>query len=334
MLTIAGEGQMPSARGFPAEGIPLAPGDIVMTGRGSYAELQVFPKPEENAEPSLDPRPIIKLIENTTLRYLSFADNTATVELLYGQMRVVSPVAPDREDGISLAVKTGNMQTNISGGDFNVDYMIHPEESLIERGRNGTMRLQVYSFGSETEIVQTGNSAGPGFIVSKYEKVAIEMGNARSVIERKPLDAEIVSFWENMPFMGTPPRPAPDFTLPLRGSRFVVNEKNEGSYVIFPVIDAESAALANIRWNDSPDGGEPLSLPGERTKLKVKNGFLISGMILSALGLGTLAYGQYGANLDLPSTDVVAGYSDVALGVGGLGVISLIVSFFVNPAIP
>jgi hypothetical protein len=345
ILTIAGEGQTYSARDFPDQGIALAPGDIVMTGRGCVAELQVLSEPAESAEHPETSAPIIKLVENTTLRYLSSADSSTdkmvTVEILYGRTRMVVPGPSDLaagEKGIGLTVRTGNMQADVSGGDFDVDYMIHPGGSLIERGRNGAMRTQVYSFRGKTEIIQTGNNAGVGFIVDEYERVAIEVGNARSVIERRPLDLEIISFWEAFSFVGAPPIRAPGTALPPRGSHLVINEDGQERYMVFPVIDNESAALANIRRRNSSGGGEPLpllpSLSDERKKLKVKNGFLIGGTILSGLGLGAILYQNYGADLGLPQADIIAEHNYIPYIPLGAGILSLIISCFINPVIP
>jgi hypothetical protein len=216
---------------------------------------------------------------------------------------------------------------DVSGGDFNVDYMIHPGESLLERGRNGSLRLQVYSFRGATDIVLSGSNSTTSFAVNEYERVAIEAGSTRSVIERKPLDPAILAFWEGMSFTGEPPGIAPDTTLPGRGSRFVTNENGEEHYVVFPVIDSESAALAGNR----PGAGEetPLLPSGnQRKKLVLKNAFLITGTVLSGIGLGANLYGLYGSG---PPAEIAANYGYIPLG---LGVVSRIVACIINPKIP
>ncbi|MDR0453083.1 MAG: FecR family protein [Treponema sp.] len=326
-LTIAGQGQVYSGYDFPGEGAALDPGDLVMTGRESSAELQLLPgawaAADEYAGQEWEPRPLVKLAEGSTLRFHSFSGGAATLEILYGQMRVVS-AGP--QDFGGLKIKAGNAVMDVSGGDFNVDYMIHPGESLIERGRNGSMRLQVYSFRGSTDIALSGASGATVFTVGEYERVAIEAGSTRSVIERKPLDPAILYFWESMPFAGESPGVAPDTALPRQGSRLVMNESGEERYVIFPVIDGESAALAGERRQAAAAEIPPPS--GGRKRLLLKNAFLIAGTVLSGISLGANLYGIYGSG---PSAEMAASYGYIPLGVG---VASLIVACIINPKIP
>jgi hypothetical protein len=328
-LTVAGRGQTYSEYDFPGEGAALAPGDIVMTGRGSTAELQLLPDGGEAADEYMEQAersgPLVKLTEGSTLRFVSFADGTATLEILYGQLRVVS-AAVVYGDEAGLRIRAGNAMMDVSGGDFNVDYLIHPGESLIERGRNGSLRLQVYSFRGTTDIVLSGSNSTTSFAVNEYERVAIEAGSIRSVIERKPLDPAILAFWESMPFTGEPPGIAPDTTLPGRGSRLVMNENGEERYVVFPIIDSESAALA--RGRTAGDDETPLPPSDNRKKLTLKNVFLITGTVLSGIGLGANLYGLYGSG---PPAEMAANYGYIPLG---LGVASLIVACIINPKIP
>jgi hypothetical protein len=340
-LTIAGQGQVYSEYDFPDGGAALAPGGIVMTGRDSAAELQLLPEGgeagaiDEYTEQAERAGPLVKLMEGSTLRFVSFTDKTATLEILYGQLRVVSAGTAgggmaDYEDKIKLTIRAGNAAMDVSGGDFNVDYMIHPGESLIEKGRNGSLRLQVYSFRGATDIVLSGNNGVTSFAVNEYERVAIEAGSTRSVIERKPLDPAILAFWESAPFTGESPGIAPDTTLPGRGSRLVMSENGEERYVVFPIIDSESAALAALA-DSRPAAAEetPLSPSGDqRKKLALKNAFLIAGTVLGGIGLGANLYGLYGSS---PSAEMAANYGYIPLG---LGVVSLIVACIINPKIP
>ncbi|MDR0710536.1 MAG: hypothetical protein LBF77_10785 [Spirochaetaceae bacterium] len=333
-LTIAGQGQVYSEYAFPDGGIALAPGGIVMTGRDSAAELQLLPEGgeagamDEYTEQAERAGPLVKLTEGSTLRFVSFTDKTATLEILYGQLRAVSGGTADYEDKIKLMIRAGNAAMDVSGGDFNVDYMIHPGESLIEKGRNGSLRLQVYSFRGATDIVLSGNNSAASFAVNEYERVAIEAGSTRSVIERKPLDPAILAFWESAPFTGESPGIAPDTTLPGRGSRLVMGENGEERYVVFPIIDGESAALVSSRPAAAAEE-TPLPPSGDqRKKLALKNAFLIAGTVLSGIGLGANLYGMYGSG---PPAEIAANYGYVPLG---LGVVSLIVACIINPKIP
>lgn len=332
-LTVAGQGQVYPEYDFPDGGVALAPGGIVMTGRDSAAELQLLPEGgevgavDEYTEQAERAGPLVKLTEGSTLRFVSFTDKTATLEILYGQLRAVSGGTADYKDEIKLIIRAGNAAMDVSGGDFNVDYTIHPGESLIEKGRNGSLRLQVYSFRGATDIVLSGNNGTTSFAVNEYERVAIEAGSTRSVIERKPLDPAILAFWESTPFTGEPPGIAPDTALPGRGSRLVMNENGEERYVVFPIIDSESAALADSR----PAAAEETPLPpsgDQRKKLALKNAFLIAGTVLGGIGLGANLYGMYGSG---PPAEIAGNYGYVPLG---LGVVSLIVACIINPKIP
>jgi hypothetical protein len=329
-LTVGGRAQTYSEYDFPDEGVPLGQGDLVVTGRESSAELQIriFDEEPSYGESAELPGALIKLTEGSTLRFHSFADGEVTLELLYGQLRVVSGGSPaGGDDGTRLKIRAGNAVVDVSDGDFDVDYAIHPGESLIENGRNGSRRLQVYSFRGSTAIVLSGNNSTTTFAVKEYERVAIEAGSTRSVIERKPLDPEILSYWESMPFTGDAPDTAPDTTLPERGSRLVMTGDGQERYVIFPVIDAETAALTG-RPQPVVANDNIVPSSGERKKLILKNAFLITGTVLSGIGLGANLYGLYGSN---STAAIAANYGFVPLG---LGVVSLIVACIINPKIP
>jgi hypothetical protein len=331
-LTIAGRGQSYTEYDFPEGGAALGPGDIVMTGRESSAELQLLfeggEAPDEYAARAESPGALVKLAEGSTLRFLSFSGGEAVLEILYGRLRAVSAGAPE-DGGAALRIKAGNAVMDVSGGDFNVDYMIHPGESLIESGRNGSMRLQVCSFRGSTDIALPGNTSTAVFAVKEYERVAIEAGSTRSVVERRPLDMATISYWEAMPFTAGAPAAAPDTALPGRGSRLAAAGDGGEQYVIFPIIDSESAALAADR-RQSAAGGEAAPAPasGERAKLVLKNAFLIAGTVLAGAGLGANLYGLYGGG---PAAEIAARYGYIPLGAG---LASLIAACIINPRIP
>ncbi|MDR2054164.1 MAG: hypothetical protein LBP80_12185 [Treponema sp.] len=330
-LTVAGRGQTYSENDFPDGGAALFPGDIVMTGRESAAEFQLLPEggeaADEYAGQAGESGPLVKLTEGSTLRFVSFTNGTATLEILYGQLRAVS-AGTDYGDGIKLNIRAGNAIIDVSGGDFNVDYTIHPGESLLEKGRNGGLRLQVYSFRGATDIVLSGNNSAASFAVNEYERVAIEAGSTRSVIERKPLDPAILAFWESMPFTGEAPGIAPDTTLPGRGSRLVMSENGEERYVMFPIIDRESTVFTGSRPAAAANE-TPLPPSGDqRRKLLLKNVFLITGTALSGVGLGANLYGLYGSG---SPAEMAVNYGYIPLG---LGVASLIAACIINPKIP
>jgi hypothetical protein len=106
-----------------------------------------------------------------------------------------------------------------------------------------------------------------------------------------------------------------------------MNGNGEERYVVFPIIDSESAALAKSR----PAAVEetPLLPSGDqRKKLVLKNAFLIAGTVLSGIGLGANLYGLYSSS---PSAEIAVNYGYIPLGVG---VVSLIVACIINPKIP
>jgi hypothetical protein len=334
-LTVLGRERTYSERDFPGEGAAFAPGDIVVTGRGSTAELQLLPERgralDEYTDQAKEYGPLIKLTGGSSLKFVSFTEGAAMLEILYGQLRAVSGRPPDAGtadygDAIGLSIRAGNAVVDVSGGDFNVDYKIHPGESLLERGKNGVLRLQVYSFRGATNIVLSGNSGAASFAVNEYERVALEAGSIRSVIERKPLDPAILAFWESMPFTGEPPGIAPDTTLPARVSRFVTDEDGRERYVMFPLINGESAA------GGSAPAAEDTALPpsgDQRKKLALKNAFLITGTVLSGAGLGAnVLSGLYGGGLP---AGAAANFRYIPLG---LGLASLIAACIINPKIP
>jgi hypothetical protein len=328
-LTIAGQERTCSEHDFPDMGAALVPGDVIITGQESSAELQLLldggEAPDEYVGQAERSGPLVKLAGNSTLRFVSFVDGMATLEILYGQLRVVS--AADHRNGVSVSIRAGNAMMDVSGGDFNVDYMIHPGGSLVERGKNGSLRLQVCGFRGTTDIVMSGSTGAASFAVNEYEQVAIESGSTRSVIERKPLGPAILAFWKSMPFAGKAPGIAPGTTLPGQGSRVVMNENGEERYALFPIGDSESAVPAGDR-RMAGSAETPLPTSDSRKKLTLKNVFLIAGTVLSGAGLGANLYGLYGGG---PLTEMAVNYGYIPLG---LGVVSLIVACIINPKIP
>ncbi|MDR1655799.1 MAG: FecR family protein [Treponema sp.] len=258
----------------------LNSGDIVQTGADSRLEIQFSPSGT-----------VVKLGENTSLLFI----DTRSLGLLYGRLRIVSVNEAD-----PVNIEAGFAALSIKNSDAGIDYS-------IERGELKPM-LRSYCFHGSAGMTISGQ---PGPTLKEMELVSVELRPSTTWIEKRPLEEEIVAYWNQNRFSGTP-------AIPL---------SEQAAEVL------QSPAEISRRDTDPITITVPPDYTPFFRKNRLKN--ILSGIgLFSAFGgLGVQAYGMYKhfsegyseQNLRLIT------YSTIPVA-AGLGLI--LGSLFVNPKEP
>jgi hypothetical protein len=179
--------------------------------------------------------------------------------------------------------------------------MVLASDSLSRR----EPQFQAYVFSGAADLILRAEGSPAEetvFSVRPMEMAVLDMERPLSYIERRPLDQEIVDYWERH-------RPSE----------------------IFPPAPEASAVPAG---GDSPAGYAPAALPDHRAVYQVnriKNGFVIGGMTLFALGAGMESLAWF-MQFDNSKTNDVLMYT--GYGFFGLGLLSLGTALFFNSPLP
>jgi hypothetical protein len=269
-----------------SEGFTLNNGDIIQTGPETSVEIRLMPR-----------NVIVKTAENTTLIYRA-GSNGAALELEYGRVRLL-----EREgvSGEPLTIQAGASEFVFRAGDTGLDYMVLAAESAARR----EPLLRAYVFSGAADLILRAQSAPAEetvFSVRALEMAILDLNRSLSYIERRPLDQDIIDYWElHKPSEVPSPQPEP------------------------------SAVLAE---EEAPKEYAPSILPDYQavfTNNKIKNGFVIGGMTLFALGAGMESLAWF-MNFDSSNTNDVLMYT--GYGFFGLGILSLGTALFFNPPLP
>jgi hypothetical protein len=261
-------------------GLLLNSGDIVQTGADSRLEMQFSPSGT-----------VIKLGENTSFLFT----DTRSLELFYGRLRIVSVNETD-----PVNIEAGFAVLSIKNSDAGIDYS-------IERGELTPM-LRSYCFQGSASMTISGQ---PGPALNAMELISVELRPSTTWIEKRPLEEEIVAYWNQNRFSGTP----------------AISLSEQAAEVLRSPAEISRRDTAPVTITVKPDY-TPFFL-----KNRLKN--ILGGIgLFSALGgLGVQAYGMY--------KHFSEGYSDRNIRLitystipvaAGLGVI--LGSLFINPKEP
>jgi hypothetical protein len=281
--------------------ISLGNGDIIQTGPESFLEFQFLPDGTG-----------IKVAENTYIQINWQVDGLPVITISYGSIRVVTGLqAPSP----ALYVQGGDGIAGVQNGDFCFDYMIASFDSqsdgIIEP------RFQMYGFRGLSEVA-IANTAGmesssqsdwPGILVNEGESVSLEVNASLAMVERKPLDREVIGYWERNNFRGTPPLPLPDTTL------------------------AAGTGAKASRAQQVPASEPKYDFTASQRRLTlIKNILIISGLTLTVTGVAAQAIGYAVLN----PTDPALAQKQVNFGFipVGIGISAIIAALFFNPAFP
>jgi hypothetical protein len=260
---------------------------------------------------------VVKVAENTSFAITGPQgyDTSVYIGLIYGRLRVVT-----NPGGENLVIQTGgNSQANINlsseyVSDVNVDYTILSD---LLQGGSGQInpRLQIHVFRGQADLSMQGSEgARRNITVKEFDWISLDNNAPFSLVERKSLNPEIIDYWDRYQFAGTPSAAAPDTGLPDR-ARF-----------------GSSRGAESVR---PPRSGDSLSIfPRERIGL-IKNGVVIGGTVFIAAGMSLQFYSYINASSkDAGKAERAATTNWVSYIPLSVGLVSLITSLFINPAIP
>jgi hypothetical protein len=170
-------------------GLVLAGGDLVQTGRDAAVELQIQPGAA-----------LIRIVENTSLRFGDFGALDTSMELLYGRLRIIS-------GGENLTVKAGNVSVSLRQGDLGLDFQVDPGSTQPN--------LRVYVF-SGAALLNQGMGGTP-MEIRKGEALSVELRPPLYLVERKSLDASVIDYWTRHDFRGKAPSffPSTELSSPV-----------------------------------------------------------------------------------------------------------------------
>ncbi|MDR1100547.1 MAG: hypothetical protein LBL28_08715 [Treponema sp.] len=279
------------------EGFLLHEGDILQTSPGCFVEIRL-----------ISPDIILKAAENTSFSYETDTDGVS-LGLSYG--RIMLSTGGNGASKEPVRIRPGTSEVVFQQGDIGIDYTIPAGTEIFRK----EPLLRVYAFSGFADLIPhiktpaaDGNETGergPVFPVHEQEIVSLEIQNVLSYVERKPLDQELINYWNRH-------KPAEALSLPpdLPDSSLADNEAAPGSRRIVSL---------------PPDYG-----PFFKTNT-TKNGFIFAGAALSLLGIGMESFAWYKKfdNRDINGILMNTGY-----GFFGLGLLSLGAAFFISPKIP
>jgi len=200
-LTVNGVRRIIGSSDMTSAGILINPTDLVQTGPGVSLELQLLPSGT-----------VVKVIENTSLVYNGYDSNGgfADLGLLYGRVRVVTGMGWGSK---TVVLRAGNTSVRLDEGDIGADFAVDPAS---EGGQAAAVPLlRVYNFKGSVVAhpFVPGNDTVKPIPVAKAEYLTIEINPPLIFTGQRPLERDIVSFWNTHNFAGSSPIRMPDTAL-------------------------------------------------------------------------------------------------------------------------
>jgi hypothetical protein len=285
-----GGGLQSYAPGSVGAGIFLENESMLQTGIGQL-ELRYLPQAGAYLE--------IKAGENTSLLLHGETEGKATLELLYGRIRI-------RTANQGIVVVSGNTALEIREGDMGVDFEIPPGSSRPV--------FRVHGFGGSGELIpliQEGFADITRLPVGSGESLTLEFHTPFSYVERRPLARDMVQYWNARAFSGGAPLPVPKDSSAV--SMPELESSPDGNLTRPPVIEP-----------DFPKGQAASGL-----QIKRKNFGIAAGLLLVAAGTAMNGLGVFGTDLfDKKTRDILtySGYAPI-----GMGSLILLITLCYNP---
>ncbi|MDR1566130.1 MAG: hypothetical protein LBS48_02460 [Treponema sp.] len=300
-LTVNGERSFIDASSLGYGGIALNRSDMIQTGVGTFLEIQFIPSGT-----------VLKISENTSLVYNGFDESGRFTDaaLLYGRIRLVSG---NGEGSKTSVIRAGTSSVRIPEGDLGVDYAV----SRSGRGDASRPALKVYSFRGRAEVFPfiPGGAPAQAVNLEEGETVLMELNPPLVYAERRPLEKDILFFWNTYNFEGPSPLARPDTEL---------------SGVL------QDRPLREITVQDIPVQEKVLdaALQGEmaRKARRRKTALLTAGFSLTAAGVTAqgIAFARPGG---IDGT-LVRRMHYTAYVPLGIGLFSILAGILYNPAVP
>ncbi len=298
-LTSGGRRQVYQGGRLTASGLSMRREDILQTGQSSFVELRLEPGGTR-----------IKIAENTSLISDGAGPESGSVSftLLYGRVRLST--AGSLGEGNIVYIKAGQAQAVFRRGDTGVDFIVNTAESSLTRGEPA---LKIYCFSGRPELIpplSPGIAAAgstPKFAVNEYESLSIETMNPLSYIERRPVDNDIIRYWNRHNFSGG---------MPLLSA-----QPASSAYEPAPAIPAAPETSA-LEQQTVPRVIEKIQfVPADNSRNKkmsrAKNIILITGIALSITGIALQGSAIYSpAEMDGQLRNNLINYGYLPLGMG------------------
>jgi hypothetical protein len=291
-----------------AAGLTLNPWDLIQTGPGVFLEIQLLPSGT-----------LIKVSENTSFVFNGYDSpgRFADFGLLYGRIRLVSGTGGGNRTAV---VRSANISVRIEEGDVGIDYVMEP----LAHGRGGMPKptLRLYDFSGKAEVFPFPSGSSPvqageiqSILVREKESLFLEIASPMVFAERRALDRDIIDFWGQHNFYGTPPLAMPSVALPeIPGETAVTEVPAEVPEAVIPdnlFSSQDYLALSRARM--------------------VKNTALVTGLFLTAASLTAqgLAYSEFDTGNDAFARNVFT----AAFAPMGVGIFTMLTGIFYNPRI-
>ena len=319
---------------FPAEaagegGINLERSGIVHTGPGTFLEMQLIPSGT-----------VVKLSENSSLVYNGI-DETGRFEdlgLLYGRMRVVTGSGAS-----SVVVRSGVVSARLGRGDFGVDYLLEPGE-LNSAPRplfnihviKGNTEVFPYGMGSGSTVFGVGNSLD----VYEGEGLFLDISSFHTFAEKKSLGYDVLRFWNDHNFAGSPPLAMPDTQIavgeppsdaPAASSTVIsstVIPSPDSPATVYPSAESLPEASPSAPIEYTPP--EPIRTPVAASN-RGKNITLALGLFLTASSVALQVVSNPQFDL-FNNKDLAKNLNNVSYVSLGAGLITTLVAILYNPS--
>jgi hypothetical protein len=302
VLTAGGQRTVYGAESLGPGGFSLHNGDVIQTGPESFVEILL-----NSGER------VLKIAENTFFSYNVTGEGAVSLGLSYGRLRLA-----DGKSGIGgteVFIRSGTAEAVFRGGDIGVDYIVRTARERTSP--EPVLRVYVFS-GSAGLIPLVWNSPAdhreitvPRFQVNALEEVSVEITASLSYIERKPLNRDIIVYWDRHTSAAFSPLSPEDPA---------------------PSSEALSAGETQVQ----PPAGQTWAMSPEYNPFiksaAAKNSLLIAGLSLSFIGAGLEGAAQSSWNTGNTNNQNLNRYT--GYGFLGLGALCFVAALFVHPVLP
>jgi hypothetical protein len=245
--------------------------DVIQTGSNCFVELYLEPGKTR-----------IKIAENTSLMCKGTGQEALSMSfsLIYGRIRIsTGGIVPLIEEN-AVYIETGQIETAFRKGDAGIDYIVKTDGSLISRNEPV---LTIYNFYGNQELKPGSwlSSIDTGLQVFEYESLSVEIANSLVYAERKPLDEDIIDYWNRNNFSDG---------VPLLKKRQSGLMAEQAPAVIERIEYVYPQYQTTIIEQILPDN------PFHKRLFRIKNALISSGMIFSLGGIGMQMTGFHRTN--------------------------------------
>jgi hypothetical protein len=292
--------------------------DVVQTGAGVFLEIQLLPSGT-----------VIKLAENTSLVYNGFDANGrfTDIGLLYGRVRLVTGIGQGEK---TVVIRAGNNAVRIQEGDIGADYAVDP--ASLGSHLAVLPLLTIFNFKGSAEVHPfiPGIDTLKPLPVGEIESLSVEISPPLIYAGRKPLEGDIIGFWNRGNFAGFPPVPMPDTTLPELSPAPVVQQAPPPEVVMVTAEEPEKAA--EPRQEDLDLAAWQAEMKWYKKAYRQKSALLITGFALAVIGAGAQIYAY--TQFDTPRDSLARTIHFSAYAPLGLGLLSLLAGTAYDPLVP